>query len=649
MPLRHPRPTAPLLLTLALYGCGPVDDVDPDGALDASDDAVVDATADALADAAAGPDAAPAPALGQRFPWGAHFDADAAAADCAADPAPSAWWCGGREAEGGDAAVDDAWLAFRLTDDPCPPAPGWVVEAPFDGIGHPDLERVCTYGPGLEGPAQVEALPDTPALRLERDRQVVAPHALPAEVWKPLEQAWQTQMNLPDWDAGPNPEAGSVRVAIIDSTPAFLPGDGPAPGLASTHGLVMGNVVRAVACPNRRGEAGPCSAGLMHELALPRVFGDSFMERGGHFGTQGEFAVAVASALRRWRDAGQAQPLILNLSLGWTAMHGGALDDDARLGPQLGLWVLDQAACDGALAIAAAGNRAHADGAGATYPAAWTGVPSLCDPERPPVYAVGGVDGRDLPLGVARPGSHPRLVAPAAHVLLRQEGETQPAGDVPLSGTSLAAAAASGAAALVWAWRPELDAAAVMALLYASGAPVEGLADIDLHGPMPRRRLDVCASLDLACAEGDCVVPPPACLGRPADARADHAALLQALHGDGALVEGEAQVAAESLDVADAPYATPQPSVPQCPYCGIGGGFFYGELTELPDGVLTQTTLHIHDGLDGVQIPLPDLPPGVSFKVDIGYDDEVKAAWLSGQVWADGKLVQTASEIAVGE
>lgn len=65
MPARHPRPTAPLLLTLALCGCGPMD-VDPDDALDA----VVDATADALDDAAAGPDAAPAPpALGPHHLW----------------------------------------------------------------------------------------------------------------------------------------------------------------------------------------------------------------------------------------------------------------------------------------------------------------------------------------------------------------------------------------------------------------------------------------------------------------------------------------------------------------------------------------------------------------------------------------------------
>lgn len=585
-----------------------------------------------------------------RYPWGPVFDSAAAAADCATDSGPR-WWCGGRERDGvvdPDACPDTTWLAFRLADPPCPDVDGFVLEAPFAASLHPDLDRVCRYTWTVPGaPPAVDLLPDNATLRVERDCRVVGGHAVPEQVWRPLEAAWFTQLSLPDYSADPVPSVGTTRVAVLDSSPGGGVVGGPSPGQTSSHGLAIGGAIRAIACPAARDADGPCAAALDHHIALPRAEGDEKPPRGGAYGTQGEFADAVVAALTAWKAAPSTAPLIINLSIGWTPMHGGDVADRRRFTPMAGLWALDLAACQGALAIAASGNRSGVDGTGATYPAAWTAEPSLCDATRPPVYAAGGVDGRDLPISLGRPGSLPRLLVPASQVIVADERFGQPAGLVPLSGTSLAAAATSAAAALVWAWRPDFDAAQVMETLYAAAAPIDGFAEVDLNGAVPRRRLDTCAALTLACVGGICAAPPPACPGRPEDARADAAALLGLMHSAAVDIVGPAAMLGLGVDVNDAPYAVPQPTVTQCPFCGISGGLLYGTLVSTPGAVLVGAVLHIDDGIAGVSIPLPNLPEATPFKLPIGYNGEIKGAWLEGQLFINGKFVETASEIVV--
>lgn len=216
-----------------------------------------------------------------------------------------------------------------------------------------------------------------------------------------------------------------------------------------------------------------------------------------------------------------------------------------------------------------------------------------------------------------------------------------------MTGTSIATAATSAAAALVWAWRPDLDAGEVADTLHASGAVLDRTADIDLVADVPQRRLDTCAALTRACVGGECVAP--ACAGRPDDARPDLAALLELAHGDADLVEDDPQPLTPGEDVYDAPYALPQPGVSQCPFCGLQNGLLYGTLVSYDDAVLVGVELHIQDGLGGVTIALPPLPEGVAFKIDTGYFGEVKGAWLTGQLQLDGKTIDGASEIAVIE
>lgn len=620
--------TLSALTPLALAACAPIEPLDPD--------------APALAEAEA-----PLWGTPGRYPWGDLFRPRAAARDCRTRPAADpAWWCGHRDpAPATDACTDDTWLAFRLTDAPCPAAPGWLVTTPWSDAAHPDLQRVCRYtvGPDVDTPA-LATLPDVRHLRLERDCRVTAPQSLPPEIWQPLEDAFLTQVDRPAF--GPDDQVAPVRVALLDSSPDTGLDGGVAPGGESLHGLAMGNIIRAIACPARRGEIGPCAARLDHHLALPRAYGDHYPRRGGAYGSQAELTDALVAALAAWHQDPTDPRLIINLSIGWTAMHGGDPQDPRRFVPLTALWALDLASCQGALTFAAAGNRTAVDAEGATYPAAWTTTPSICDPTRPPIHAVGAVDGRDAPIALGRPGSQPRLVAPGAHVIVADERLDFPL-HTAMTGTSISTAAATAAAALVWAWRPDLDAADVADTLYLAGAPLDRDADIDLDGAPPQRRLDTCAALTRACSDGFCPAPAPACTGRPADARPDTVALLAHLHGDPDLVDGDPAPLAPAPDIYDAPYALPQPGMTQCPYCGLQSGLLYGTL-EAPNGAtFAGAQLHIDDGLDGVTVDLPPLAQGVPFKIDTGHDGEVKGAWLTGQLFIDGKAVDTASEIVI--
>ena len=73
----------------------------------------------------------------------------------------------------------------------------------------------------------------------------------------------------------------------------------------------------------------------------------------------------------------------------------------------------------------------------------------------------------------------------------------------------------------------------------------------------------------------------------------------------------------------------------------------WGTLVSTPGASLVQATLQIDDGISGVAIPMPPLAEGTPFKVPIGYNGEVKGAWLEGKLWLDGKIIGTASEVVV--
>lgn len=112
--------------------------------------------------------------------------------------------------------------------------------------------------------------------------------------------------------------------------------------------------------------------------------------------------------------------------------------------------------------------------------------------EEAPIVGVGGINDRDQPIAVAIPGGEPALVAPAEHIFLdrgRPEamvnrpgedpicvplGDGMPEPELPmvLSGTSVAAAFASGAAAWMIGHDNTLTPTEIVRLLYVTGRPL---------------------------------------------------------------------------------------------------------------------------------------------------------------------------------
>jgi hypothetical protein len=250
------------------------------------------------------------------------------------------------------------------------------------------------------------------------------------------------------------------------------------------------------------------------DLAVPSGVPDRI--NGGYFGTRGELGDAIADALTDWEGGRMAADrLILNLSLGWEAnlppetRSGIANDAIATL--------LERASCEGALAIAAAGNQAGPGSvSGSFFPAFWESRsapdvaacqvlwPTLAvDPsankQRPLVYAVAAVDDQDRPLLTTRVGGAPRLVATGI-AAVTSDGRW-PGNTLVLSGSSIAAAVVSGVAAAVWETDGALTGPAVMDLIYGSAVdlPVGGINPatvVCLNPPCDRqRRVSLCGAL----------------------------------------------------------------------------------------------------------------------------------------------------------
>ncbi len=91
-------------------------------------------------------------------------------------------------------------------------------------------------------------------------------------------------------------------------------------------------------------------------------------------------------------------------------------------------------------------------------------------PYNPLVFAVAAVDQQDEPIRATRRAGRPPLAAYGFLVTTRDTmNDASDYPIAPLSGSSMAAAAVSGIAALVWGVRPDLSARRVMELIYESG------------------------------------------------------------------------------------------------------------------------------------------------------------------------------------
>ncbi len=447
----------------------------------------------------------------------------------------------------GDADMPRRYIGIS-NDSDCPTAMGWSVEPLFGAGPKPDaLKPFCLYTVvSLEPPAEPPPAPVCPQAgclsRLDADSLAAAPMGGPVQqlegfVWELLRSHFKTEAEgIAPLGATPAP----VRVAVIDTEPSGANQDRNGPGL-SAHGFSLLAMLRELACP----AAGPCGIELASQLGLPRELcsttpgsscpcaGDPARScmadpsTGGYVGSISDIAVAIRNAVVNF-ESGSAQRLVINLSLGWNPVFGGADVSNGPAGVQAVYAALEDASCRGALVFAAAGNRdsGPVQAQGPIYPGGWetepapsltacqdilfpTAVPDTGDfPQggayRPLVNAVGSVSHDDAPL-LARIGGEPRLVAFADHAVAATGIDLVPPVLDPtamLTGTSVASAVVSAAAAAAWHFRPNAPPHVLLQTLYASGKDLGRTADFCIGGAgcgLETRRIGVCPAVERAC------------------------------------------------------------------------------------------------------------------------------------------------------
>jgi len=229
------------------------------------------------------------------------------------------------------------------------------------------------------------------------------------------------------------------------------------------------------------------------------------------------------------------------------------------------------------LVIAAAGNTSGntsdpTQGSGPTYPAAWeleaapACVACPAGAACPLVYSVGGVDGADNPLANARPLARPQLTAPAFAVpgIKAVAGVDTVVG--PFTGTSVAAAAVSAAAAMVWLQNGAADPRQVMAGLYSTGVDLGVAADFCASASCPSiHRIALCSALQAGGLANLVCDPPAAGMGDNASATAFQSdiASLASVSFDGLSLTGTVTACGDPVFVDAA--ATAVTAVSACP------------------------------------------------------------------------------------
>ncbi len=375
----------------------------------------------------------------------------------------------------------------------------------FDDLDGADWEKDCLSigaqaSAGLQGGLRMQELVDTTDARLGiDDRNAIA--------------------NDPELDF--HLDAHPVRLAVIDTAARrFSETDADD---NSDHGRVVGLVARRTAC----GDAAECAVGIDNRPALRIVYESSADERtytidaenGGYIGSQGQIARAINRTLRDWNSG--REHLVINLSLGWHEKYScrqpgcgqplhvdmesrmlvpngtptGYLssDGDAEgfgLGTRAVLVAIARARCMGALVFAAVGNSVAGNDRGPLLPAAWNGLDaSRIDcarafhgaagaghPTGGLVKAVAAVSFGGQRAALSRQGTLPFLVAHGVGVSVldsRPRAAARGGFTGPLSGSSLATAVVSGAAALTWSLAgPDATAEEVFHALYEAGTPI---------------------------------------------------------------------------------------------------------------------------------------------------------------------------------
>lgn len=522
---------------------------------------------------------------------------------------PQPWASGGTEAGGGplgEACPGQRWIGYQRLPGPVPACPvaldaRWSVSKLFGPQTHvgwaPDLDRFCKYEWTADGAPKLTALPSTSDLRLERDCRVVVPLADQARA--ELADSHARALDVPTFPATLSAPATQVRIAVIDG--ALTEVDSGLPS-GTGHGLAVAAVARSAGCL-RPGVGCPFIA--THQALR--------LNNGDH-GYQSDVARAVYDAIRDFMADGGQQRLVINLSVGWDPSYGSGPGPQLRVPSYAVYTILQVAACEQALVVAAAGNRARVDsGVGPLVPGGWELAARTCpvtNTYAPLVHAVGGLTSDDQPLALSRASSRPRLAAPASRVTARLPDGTFPP---PLSGSSMASASVAGVAALMWSLSPGAPPEQLMATLFANSIPLGVMADVvKPPSAFSVRRVDAC----LAARAVTSGTQRPTCSTRPAGVSAvtDSQLVFDSLQpalwlGPTAppLAAAIASVAASvAPDITLKPWAGPQPTIPPCPLCVLvpqpGYADLFGQLDVAPD--TTVGTIHLRacvgecDGFD---------------------------------------------------
>jgi hypothetical protein len=375
----------------------------------------------------------------------------------------------------------------------------------------------------------------------------------------------------------------------------------------SDHGGLVAGITKAI-----QGQGG---REITYENAFPGSDGETSVlhwDTGGDTGSMATLALALFKSTWEFRagvvglnNAQVPVRSIVNISLGYLRELSLGYPDTA---PAKALHAaLQYASCSGQLVIASAGNntdeRCPDNQTGALAPAifeteaaptnaqcatlefslphdyasAYPRVPKDSAIYNPLVFAVGGVDGQDLPLPNTRKGGQPRLVAYASNSL-GVDAWFDPA-RVAMTGTSAAAAAVTGVASSLWGLDPELSGAELMSVIYEAGYPTGDFSDFQLGDSQPIHRLAYCPALAALCAGRDpSTCPTPVCSAQPPAADGyldDYASATDVAISNGTIYEvtetfKPSELVCEDHDLSQVLFENPED--PACPHCKIYKG-----------------------------------------------------------------------------
>jgi hypothetical protein len=372
------------------------------------------------------------------------------------------------------------------------PTKGWDIRSLNDCSGGGECFFVAEFvGGAVITPSSVGELANALGFATVPDARVLAPD-LPvvgvAGLASELKASFQGQLTAGVGQVTPSPGGDpSVSLAVVDtllqplgvvSFPASLP---------TTHGASLVALTHDLAC----GTTSPCPVAIRNWGGLPYVVGANPPETGattGGYGSLVSVGQALQAGLAAW--TGSNTKLVVNLSFGWHPVHGGDPMDRCNWTPAMRFLhskIVDLRQA-GALVFAAAGNRTGgpSGGSGYLYPAGWQALgvddPLACS--RPDgaggsiLWSVSGVDGRGNPLPVGRD------VAANNQIKAYGDHATTSLNDEALTGTSVATAVVSTAAAIAWASDTTRTAQNVADLMVAGTAGwVDLCAGTDADGP----------------------------------------------------------------------------------------------------------------------------------------------------------------------